>query len=260
MLRAKSNTDFTVIKQNLIARKHTFFIEQKANNYSIIFNNKKQSTFYSKASQVDGYFKDKTKIGVIASIHKEIERYIKSQNLYIEKIKPVHAPMLKEFKSFRELPNDTNLVIVDIKHAYWRIAYLLGYINKKLYKRYADNEDYKLARNIGLSTLVSKKFREMYVNGIQVYKLQCINPQNNVIYENIRHVTYNFIGELHEELGVYSFGYRTDGLLALNTPEVIEHCKDYFKKNKLLFEATEYIKVNDKEIKSVLTGKVKKYF
>ena len=259
MLRVKSASDFSIIKQNLISRKCTFYVEKKANNHKIIFDRKIQSTFYSKASQVDRYFKDKTKVGVISRVHKEIERYVKSKGLQVDKVNPVHQPILKEFKAFRELENGTKLVIVDIKHAYWRVAYLLGYIGKELYKKYADAEDYKLARNIGLSTLVSKKHRELYINGKLIYDIECMNRQNSIIYENIRHTTYNYIGELHEQLGVYSFGYRTDGLLALNKPEIIEHCRDYFKKNKLLFDVTEYIKVSDTEIKNLLTGKIKKY-
>jgi hypothetical protein len=258
MLKIKSTDDFNVVKNTLINNKETFSIEKKANKRSVFIANQRRGMLYTSEKLVREHFSHKTNLRVIPEVHKQIDSYILRQNMIIEEIPKDYTSMKRDSKAFKDIEPGTRLMNVDIRHAYWRMALNLGYINREVYNKYV-HPDFKLTRNIALSTLASRQEREIYVNGEFQYNIECFNAMRQTIYKNICRSTCNLTGELHELLGDASFGYRIDGVLVVRNDEVINFCTDYFRKNKVLSEVKVIEKVDDRTILEVKNGKVKKF-
>lgn len=182
---------------------------------------------------------------MIAVVHREVDRYIVMNNLKIEKIDNIHGSFYKDHDAYSAIQPGTQLMYIDIRHAYWRVAMVNRYISKYTYKKYAEDPDFKLARNIALSTLSTNVDREYYLNGKYFNSVGCANTARNQIYKNIRHHTYNIVGEMAETIGEACYNYRTDGLLVLNDPAVVDFAIDHFRKNSMLIKITPCIKVDD---------------
>ena len=258
----KTRPDYDIVKRNLTNRRATFAIEKNANTATIVCNNKKTAIYRATIEKNQKYFR-KAGIGaVIRTVHSQVRKFGRESLMAGELIKPVspdYSASYRDAKGFKYLPMGAELCIIDIKHAYWIVAYNMGLISKKTYDLYADNPEYKLARNIALSTLTSKKEREYFVKGIHKYTIVCDNGLQKLIYANIRQTTYNLIGDLSEMLGSACYGYRVDGLVALYDFEVVKESKEYFKKHNVKFEITRYIKVSDTHMKNSNSGELKKF-
>jgi hypothetical protein len=258
MLDLKNKGDFDIVKNTLIQKKLTFFIDTSASSSYIVMDNKKRASYKTGTAELSSYFKDRAKANIISTVHGQVYRFIREHGLEIEKVIPEYPSQGKNFKLFRELEPGTELAYIDIKHAYWRVAFILGYISKSTYKKYANDPEYKLGRNVALSTLVSKKRREVYIEGKYRDTIHCNKNILETVYSNIRYKTYNIIGELAELLGDGCFLYRVDGLLSLYDMTTIMYCRDYFKKENVLFDVVKYIKKDDSHILNAITNELKK--
>ncbi|MCF8360730.1 MAG: hypothetical protein K9H26_18390 [Prolixibacteraceae bacterium] len=259
MIKAKNHNDIDVYKKNLVNKGSDFQIFEKSAQKSIIVNGKHIVTTQTKDKKLQAYFKLGKKSSLINTIHKNVYKKTSEKGFAMQDIKPEYPPENRNRKAFAEIETDQKLVYIDINHAYWRVAFILGYIDKSLYEKYAYDQEYKLARNIGLSTMVSQKKKHYYFNGKYARTIVCENSMYEKMYKNIRYTTYNIIGELAELIGDGCLAYKVDGLLILNDNELIKFCKEYLKGKNVTFEIKRYKKLNEKELLSVKENKIKKY-
>lgn len=125
----------------------------------------------------------------------------------------------------------------DLNHAFWRIAYVKGYISKKTYERGLDDRA-KALRLATLSVLGREKSYEKYVDG--VYSENIVGKEKNeqlqMIYLDIRYSCYYMMYELSQLLGDEFDCWRTDCIYYRDTPENRKIVNGYFEEREMLFK------------------------
>lgn len=136
-------------------------------------------------------------------------------------------------------PMDDEMMGTDLNHAYWRIAYLMGKISEKTYKKGLESNDsnIKIARLSALSVLGRVKTYERYVHGkfIENVAIQKDKDLKNYYY-NIRFYCYQCMWELSRMLGDDFHSYRVDCVYYRKTEQNIEMVETYLNERALLFE------------------------
>lgn len=118
---------------------------------------------------------------------------------------------------YESLPVGETVYLIDLKHAYWRIAYLKGYISEGLYLSHITSQESKLYRNMALAcTLAQRKRTYFNENGEIAREIEeaCIIYQT--MYDNVRHTCYNAMGDVYRELPGRVLSFRTDGVLVIS--------------------------------------------
>jgi hypothetical protein len=255
MLQIKSKQSFQVVLNNLAGRGN-FVILRRGRRSTIIANNKEI------AYHQDGISKEVTDKRIDASqimiqTRSLVTRYITKELKKggLPEIERLHPVCYSNRELWNELPAGTEFYLIDASHCYWRIAYVMGCINEKLYSKYAEDKDYKTLRLIALSILVTRIKREYYRDGKLAYELETDTDTYRVVYQNIRYYAYNNSGQVKDAMPDLCIGYRVDGIYLL--PEGLRKAKAIFKKNGLLYKTVKCIKVDDKNY-STSDGEIKK--
>ena len=255
MMHITSIRDFDAITRGLINQKADFTIVEKGKKKSVFINGETELLYRSPNKNISGYFKDSKNVNLIRIVHAQANAYIRAHNLEIKEVKQKNGAVKLKKNLFRSFPDGSYFYLMDIKHAYWRFAYLLGYINHETYKKYKDAPEFKLARNIALSTLTTKKRKKYYIQGKLINEITCCDICSWMMYKNIRYSTYNTCGEIEQLLGDSCVAYRVDGVMI--TGDAIQIVKHYMKNRKLFYEIIECQKINDLQYTIIDTGEVK---
>jgi len=122
--------DVEKFKENLVGRKLTFRVERKRNETSFLVNGKR----IAKANQRNSVntsqnHNSKLILNIFASVKKSINRYLEKSNFTYDKKEKIYDSSFINRILFDELPNGSVFYYIDVKHCYWRIAYLNGYIS-----------------------------------------------------------------------------------------------------------------------------------
>jgi hypothetical protein len=249
-----SEADFDIAIKNMKINKATFAVEKRGYHRNIYQGKEKTCT----SQQKFAYHKelsDPRCAVLLASVRKQVNRYLKEHDFQIEEIKLLYPSVSRNIDRYTSLPLGMTFYYIDVKHCYWRIAYLLGIINEKTYKYYADYKKYKLARNIALSSLATSKEREYFVNGEYVFTLTSDTGPYRSLYTNIRYKAYNTMGSIYEMVREHSLGYQVDGIWVL--PYGAEEVKRQLKIKKFYYRSITCQKIDNK---SYLYGNEKKEF
>lgn len=143
------------------------------------------------------------------------------------------GPQRRNHELYKKLPMGTWFSAIDIKHAYWRMAFIRGYINQKLYDRLKVPQ-FKFIRNKALACMTSKVKYQRYKEGELVIEYYTGDPVLLEVYDDIRQRTYSVLDEVAEIVGPDFFlKYHTDCVYVKN--EVIDQVTDIFKKHDLDF-------------------------
>lgn len=255
MMTLTSLRDFDAIMRGLNNQNKEFSIVEKGKKKSVLINGKTEIYYRSKKNRISDYFKKSSNLNVIRIVHAQANAYIKDHGLEVDEIKQKNGAVKLKRELFSSFPDGSYFYLIDIKHAYWRFAYLLGYIKYDTYRKYKDSPDFKLARNIALSTLTTKKKKKYYSGGKLINEILCHDNCSWAMYKNIRYSTYNTCGELEALLGDRCVSYRVDGVMV--TGDAIPVVKHFMKIRKLSYEITECQKVNDIQYAIVATGEIK---
>lgn len=255
MMTVNSYRDFDMFKRNFLTRGDEFTIIEKGKQKSLQINGKLEVSYKQKNNSLSQYLRNPKYLNIIRIVHAEVNRYIVSNNFNIAPVEPVNKAILLKNSLYRQYPDGSYFYLIDIKHAYWRFAYLLGYIKYETYKKYKDAKEYKLARNIALSTLVSKKQKQYYSNGKLINEIRCVNDYSALMYKNIRYSTYNMVGKIELILGDKCLAYRVDGVMV--TGDAIPIVRQFLRNNKLTGDIIECQKENDSQYLIISTGKLK---
>jgi hypothetical protein len=129
----------------------------------------------------------------------------------------------------------------DLNHAYWRIAYLNGFITKKTYNSglFPSCKELRLAT---LSVLGREKlFTEYDKNGKKqnvVYQERDVELNNIFVF--IRETCWSYMKAVSKLLGDDFYSWNVDCIYYRDTPENRKIVQDYFESKKLTFKQLVY--------------------
>jgi hypothetical protein len=129
----------------------------------------------------------------------------------------------------------------DLDHAFWRIAYVKGYISKKTYD-YGLDDRAKALRLATLSVLGREKSYEKFVEGefVELVILKQKDEKLQSIYKDIRYSCYYMMYELATMLGNDFDCWRTDCIYYRDTLENRKIVHDYFEEREMMFKQLVY--------------------
>lgn len=129
------------------------------------------------------------------------------------------------------------LTATDLDHAFWRIAYVKGYITKKTYEKGLPSSG-KAIRLASLSVLGRGKKFDRYVNGKYVETVVMKKPDALLqkVYVDIRYSCYYMMYELSKILGDDFECWKTDCIYYRDTPENRKIVHNYFEEREMIFK------------------------
>ena len=129
------------------------------------------------------------------------------------------------------------LTATDLDHAFWRIAYVKGYITKNTYQKGLPSTG-KAIRLASLSVLGRGKKFDKYVNGEFVKKIVVKETDATLqkVYVDIRYSCYYMMYELSELLKDDFESWKTDCIYYRDTPENRQIVHNYFEEREMLFK------------------------
>lgn len=129
------------------------------------------------------------------------------------------------------------LTATDLDHAFWRIAYVKGYITKKTYEKGLPSSG-KAIRLASLSVLGRGKKFDKYVNGEFVEKIVVKETDATLqkVYVDIRYSCYYMMYELSQMLKDNFESWKTDCIYYRDTPENRKIVHNYFEEREMLFK------------------------
>jgi hypothetical protein len=247
-------------KKNLLNRKISFTIEKKRNEVIFVSNGKRIAKAESK--NTISHIKDKETTNILslfANVKKSINKHLIVNGFDIDKIEKKYDSTFSNRLLFDSLPIGTSFYYLDVKHCYWRIAYLNGYISENYYKKILQNPDLKIYRNMALSCIIAPKSVEYYEQGILMNVIEEDTTIYHTIYENIRFKAWNLFGSLcFEKIGKEkTIGYYTDGIMVLS--DDVAKVKATLTRNKLQYTITKCIKTNNRQWMNCTTNEFRRF-
>ncbi len=136
---------------------------------------------------------------------------------------------------------DGVLAGTDINHAYWRIAYVKGFINEKTYIAGLDS-DCKALRLATLSVLGREKKFDEYKNGqlVKTYISQKENIELKNVFKYIRLSCFNYMKEASELIGDDFYSWKTDCIYYRDNEKNVKKIQDYFDSKNLTYKQLGY--------------------
>ena len=241
MLQIKTSESFHKLIKT-VSSKTRYGIITKGSRRILIAKSKKLASFRPGMPNPDLQSKEAKKL--MKLVRASVTRYLKKNNYIVAPVKKEYPVVFTNRFFWDSIPPNTEFYIIDAKHAYWRIAYLLGYISKKTYDKYADNNDLKTAKNISLAILNSTIKCEYFISDEKITEIECDISLYRQVYDNIRYFSYNMCGKLRNDLDNACFAYRTDGVFLLKPG--LHKAKKIFEENNLLYKIEKYTKIDNK--------------
>lgn len=254
MIEAKTQEAYDRILKNISA-KGRYAIEYKGQRTYI--RTKGFRSVWMQRGVPSPDFQQNTEIikPLFSEVRNSVTRYIKKNNFSPALIEAMYSSRYTNNKIWGSIKINTQFYHIDACHCYWRTAFVLGYIGKKIYEKYVNDKNLKMLRNISLSVLNSKIKVEYYEHGTKYHEINCDISLHSTIYNNIRHYAYNNSGTIKDAIPECCINYRVDGIYLL--AEGLEKAKSIFTSNGLLYKITKMIKVDDKHY-STEDGEIKK--
>jgi hypothetical protein len=139
-----------------------------------------------------------------------------------------------------------SVVEIDINHAYWKTAHMLGVISDELYQEGADDSKGigKIARLVALGALAKKKTYYQIVGGKMVKQ----TVERSELTENIWFTICFNVSRVMQETAVsldkdYLF-YWVDGIYVKNDPEAVDLAVSIFNSNGYSVKKKEIHKID----------------
>ena len=252
--------DLDLYKENLMKRKQTFQIEIKRNEKNIMINGKKVVKLKQR-NTITPLSKDESSkvLNLFASVKKSVNNYIKHNDFKIPKTAKQYDSSYRNYNLFNEIPIDTEFYYVDVKHCYWRIAYITGIISPFLYNKILNQPEMKLWRNMALSCIIAPRQVEYYSGGDKLNTIIEDVSLYETIYENIRYFSWNIFGNLcFEKIGKdRCIGYFTDGIMIFE--DDLAKVKTVLARHKLPYRIMTCKKTNHREFVILDDGQLRKF-
>ncbi len=206
-------------KQNALYKMGNFSNQIIWDNVTYVFNSDRKRSIFK-----DGLF-------IFSMVKRDVMKFMQRKK-DIENKKKYPTNVVVE-----ELNEDRGITGTDLNHAYWRIAYSLGYISKNTYDKGLTIRN-KALRLAALSTLGRDRDYRIIKNGKLTDKTQTIkgDKQLQVIYNNIRYTCFHHMDEAAKMLGSDFIAYKTDCIYYIDKPENRKKVQQYFKEHKFSYK------------------------
>jgi hypothetical protein len=171
-------------------------------------------------------------IFLFSLVQQDVKKFVKDMD-YIELPPKVNVT---EY-NYNYDHNIGKLTGTDLNHAFWRIAYLKGYISEKTYE-HGLIEKAKALRLATLSVLGREKKYEKYQNGVKIDDI-IIRPKNEIlqlVYKDIRYSCYYTMYELSKLLGDDFDCWKTDCIYYRDTFENRKKIHDFLDERNILYK------------------------
>ena len=192
-------------------------------------------------------------LNVIKTVKKSFYEYI---NTHINELEPdetgeytfkavkqKHSPIYTNKTIYNALGDLEEFYLLDLKHAFWRIAFLQGYISEELYKKQLGDKETKLSRNMALACVIAHKKRIYYQDGQVLFEVSEVCKPIETMYANIRHICYNAVGDVQKTLAGQVFACRTDAVYVKKSG--LEQAKKMLYNKGFLVKTVKCIKINE---------------
>jgi len=202
------------------------------------------ATYCQNAHLSKGELTDTQFFSFLGQFNKQLyKQFINNEELFGKEIKFRGSSKQKNHKAWDKLADGDYFYNIDMDSAYWQIAYKLGYINEKMYRRYLNNDKYKQAKRYVISFMGRNNVMR-YHNDEGYYEIVCDETMFKNIYMNVRYGLYNIIGDCIRQTKDW-LEYNIDGVMVLNTE--VDKVSEFFKKHDLQFKISECRKLNEFE-------------
>jgi hypothetical protein len=219
---------------NLVEGKGNFLIRRGSECNELIFDG-----FHNVYATENKNFPS-NKIFLFNLVTRDVKKFLKT-NPFIE------LPPKKDvtFYSYTYDLDDGALTGTDLDHAYWRIAFVKGYISKKTYE-YGLDDTAKPLRLATLSVLGREKIFEKWENGeyVESITVKQKDEQLRMVYQDIRLSCFYMMYELSILLGKDFFCWKTDCIYYRNTAKNIEVVQKYFNEREMQWKQLFYDNVD----------------
>jgi hypothetical protein len=198
---------------NLKSKSYDFVIHTKSSTQKVYVKGEVAMKKPSKYASLTGDLR-KQAISLKGQVAIAIKKYITDNNFNVDVVPQRCSSSYTNRKLYGDKMGFYDaFYYIDIKHCYWRIAYLNGYISDNLYNKYANAPELKQWRNMSLSGLVTPIVREYYINGEFAYEIEEDRTLHNKVYQNIRNTAWNLMGDARKIARDSFIAYRTDGIM-----------------------------------------------
>jgi len=248
MIRKITKESFDEYVKNFDANNIEFVVSSKRNIHLLFYN--KQLLLMSKNPNNRFNFKRKevnATTSLYGQVKMNINRHLKKLQFNPEVVEPRYNSSQKNRAKWKSMAEGEVFYYLDIKHCFWRVAYLKTYISKKLYERVLQNPDpdFKIHRNMSLALIIAPESRAFHKNGKVEYFVTEEKSMYSTIYNNIRHTSYNLMGDCMELAGEHFISYMTDGIL-VNKP-ALKKVEKFIKKADFFYTIVECYKIDAKQ-------------
>jgi len=217
--------------KKLVGGKQNFLIRKGSDINQIIFGD----NHYLFATENKNF--PKNKLYLFKMVNDDVKKFI-DNNPFID------LPPQKKIKDFNYDYDDEvgTITGTDLDHAYWRIAYVKGYISKKTYQHGIKDEKSKNIRLATLGVLGTEKKYERYENGecIGTVVLKKENKAMKLIYKDIRLSCFFMMYELSILLGENFESWNTDCIYYRDSFENRKLVHDFFDMHNMLYKQLTY--------------------
>lgn len=252
------NTAIEGYIKSLSNQKRDFVIDEKRNVQALIYRGK-FSLITKNKNNIDD--KDSTInkneiINLFAQVAKSVNRYILKNDFNVEQIENYHTANQTNKKRFSELKIGDVFYYIDVNHCFWRISYKMGYISKNLYNNVLKKPELKIYRNMALACIIAPRRRKYFVRGELLIEIAEDKTLYKRIYNNIRFLAYNLMGDMAEYVGNDFIAYKTDGIMVVKNS--LETIKEILTENDLFYKVFECVKIDEKHYKMGNEEKIRK--
>jgi len=239
-----SRQDLDVLRNNLIKKRMSFKIVYKRAEVTYIRNGKE----VAKLKGINRFGISRDALSLFSNVKKSISKFITKELNNLEEIPNIYPSKFSNRLLYDEMEDGQEFYLVDVKHCYWRIAYLKGYIDKNLYESVVEHKDpaFKLWRNMSLSCIIAPKKVQIFKNGKEYPPIEEDTTLYKQIYSNIRYTAWNIFGRICDKIGQdFVIGYNTDGIMVFDND--VSKVTSTLARNKLQYTTKKCFKHSHNE-------------
>lgn len=161
----------------------------------------------------------------LAQFNKNLYKNLLEKNLIDYSVNFEGVSRKKNTKNFQCLEIGEFFYNVDLNSAYWQVAFLMGYIDEKLFLKYRDKEEYKSAKRLCVSFLARKTKKTYYLPSGDFFTISCENNVLKNVYHNIRKYLYSIFTAISEETSFLAYNIDSIYITKKDLP-IVKECLD----------------------------------
>jgi hypothetical protein len=255
-----NNTDqlFQIYKEKCL-KHQTFKRMDRRNKTTLIKDGRIQYVYYAVKKRTYNTRISKSRISVLfRSVKEAYHKYIIENNFTIDVPEKKGMVRGKNIKLWQSLNIGDTYYCLDLSHAYWRQAKMIGMLHDKLYNKYKDDKDMKLFRNMAFAAVLAPKTVEYVVNGRYAGCFTEDTSIYNEVYKKIRFTVYNLIYDLKDILIDSWLEYNIDAIYFL--PDSLKIAKKYMDDLGYIYTIEKCQKINNDEYVVLKGGEIKSFY